>query len=183
MQIIVCFSQSQEGGIKEEIKNEIKSESEVKNESKSESTEVKEEIKSEFNEMREENSNMTCNEDELNVTDSNEHDSEVKFENKPPPKPLYHNPRWHLVCCTLEEWTAVSESLKDSTTKSGKDLYKCIVNDFLPEMPAILEARVSFHFFMLYFVISCFDGKFCFVYNYSKCEPLYISFYYSSLFF
>ncbi|XP_063400775.1 uncharacterized protein LOC134685205 isoform X2 [Mytilus trossulus] len=134
-------SQSQESGIKDEVKNEIKSESEVKNEIKSESTEVKEEIKSEANGVKEENSNMTCDEDELNVTDSNEHDSELKFENKPPPKPLYHNPRWHLVCCTLEEWTAVSESLKDSTTKNGKDLYKCIVNDFLPEMPAILEAR------------------------------------------
>ncbi|XP_052064684.1 uncharacterized protein LOC127704607 isoform X2 [Mytilus californianus] len=113
-------SQSQESGIKEELKNEIKTDS----------TEVKEE-----------NSNMTCDENELNVTDSNAHDSEVKFEDKPPPKPLYHNPRWHLVCCTLEEWTALSESLKDSTTKNGKDLFKCIVNDFLPEMPAILEAR------------------------------------------
>ncbi|CAG2225549.1 Cat eye syndrome critical region protein 2 homolog,Cat eye syndrome critical region protein 2 [Mytilus edulis] len=134
-------SESQESEIKEEVKNEIKSESEVNNEIKSESTEVKNEIKSESTEVKEENSNMTCDEDELNVTDSNEHDSEVKFENKPPPKPLYHNPRWHLVCCTLEEWISVSESLKDNTTKNGKDLYKCIVNDFLPEMPAILEAR------------------------------------------
>lgn len=149
MQIIVCFSESQESEIKEEVKNEIKSESEVNNEIKSESTEVKNEIKSESTEVKEENSNMTCDEDELNVTDSNEHDSEVKFEDKPPPKPLYHNPRWHLVCCTLEEWISVSESLKDNTTKNGKDLYKCIVNDFLPEMPAILEARVSLHLFML----------------------------------
>ncbi|XP_071120255.1 uncharacterized protein [Mytilus edulis] len=134
-------SESQESEIKEEVKNEIKSESEVKNEIKSESTEVKNEIKSESTEVKEENSNMTCDEDDLNVTDSNEHDSEVKFEDKAPPKPLYHNPRWHLVCCTLEEWISVSESLKDNTTKNGKDLYKCIVNDFLPEMPAILEAR------------------------------------------
>lgn len=89
--------------------------------------------------VKEENSEST--EIELDIIGTSDIKIEVKTENKPPRKPLYMNPRWHLVASTMEEWQTLAESLKESTTKPAKDLYKCIVNDFLPEMPAIMEAR------------------------------------------
>ena len=85
------------------------------------------------------------NEDDLDITgmDTDKIEIEEKVKDDTQAKPLYKNPRWHLICSTVEEWQEVADSLKYSTTKEAKELYKCIVNDFLPEMPAIMEARVS----------------------------------------
>jgi poly(A) polymerase Pap1 len=85
------------------------------------------------------------NKDDLDITgmDTDKIEIEEKVKDDTQAKPLYKNPRWHLICSTVEEWQEVADSLKYSTTKEAKELYKCIVNDFLPEMPAIMEARVS----------------------------------------
>ena len=101
------------------------------------------------------------NEDDLDITgmDTDKIEIEEKVKDDTQAKPLYKNPRWHLICSTVEEWQEVADSLKYSTTKEAKELYKCIVNDFLPEMPAIMEARVSNS-------CTCFVG----LVSYQKCN-------------
>ena len=51
--------------------------------------------------------------------------------------------RWFLVCSTLEEWEALADSFSKSRTKVEKELYKTLAEDFLPEIPGLLEERVS----------------------------------------
>ncbi|XP_061167049.1 uncharacterized protein LOC133175924 isoform X2 [Saccostrea echinata] len=65
-----------------------------------------------------------------------------KKERQPYPKrPLNPNVRWHLICVDMDDWEGLAESLKDSKVKCERDLYKCIVEDFLPAIPDIIEAR------------------------------------------
>lgn len=67
-----------------------------------------------------------------------------KRERQPFPKrPLNPNVRWHLICVDMDDWEGLAELLKDSKVKCERDLYKCIVEDFLPAIPDIIEARVS----------------------------------------
>ena len=68
-----------------------------------------------------------------------------------PKRPLNPNVRWHLICVDMDDWEGLAESLKDSKVKCERDLYKCIVEDFLPAIPDIIEARVSHH------VLCCVD--------------------------
>ncbi|ESO97966.1 hypothetical protein LOTGIDRAFT_209165 [Lottia gigantea] len=51
--------------------------------------------------------------------------------------------RWHMVCCTLEDWQNLAEFFKESEVKCEKALYRTIVEDFLPEIPNIVAERVS----------------------------------------
>ena len=60
-----------------------------------------------------------------------------------PKQPLNPNVRWHLICVDMDDWEGLAELLKDSKVKCERDLYKCIVEDFLPAIPDIIEARVS----------------------------------------
>lgn len=65
-----------------------------------------------------------------------------------PKRPLNPNVRWNLICVDMDDWEGLAESLKDSKIKCERDLYKCIVEDFLPAIPDIIEARVSPSFSM-----------------------------------
>ncbi|XP_048779537.2 uncharacterized protein LOC125682944 isoform X2 [Ostrea edulis] len=58
-----------------------------------------------------------------------------------PKRPLNPNVRWNLICVDMDDWEGLAESLKDSKIKCERDLYKCIVEDFLPAIPDIIEAR------------------------------------------
>lgn len=133
--------------------------------------------------VKEENVEKINNKDELDITGTDKNEIEEKMKQDTPAKPLYKNPRWHLVCSTIEEWQEVADSLKYSTTKEAKELYKYIVNDFLPEMPAIMDARVSnscscfvalvsyqkcniircllYHFLLLFFLVIQHLATFC----------------------
>uniref|UniRef100_K1PW96 Cat eye syndrome critical region protein 2 n=1 Tax=Magallana gigas TaxID=29159 RepID=K1PW96_MAGGI len=67
-----------------------------------------------------------------------------KRERQPFPKrPLNPNVRWHLICVDMDDWEGLAELLKDSKVKCERDLYKCIVEDFLPAIPDIIEARMK----------------------------------------
>jgi len=57
---------------------------------------------------------------------------------------------WHVVCCTLDDWINLAEWYKESPVRCERALSKVITDDFLPVLPEIIEARVS------YFSCCCF---------------------------
>ena len=70
--------------------------------------------------------------------------------------------RWHLVCQTLEDWEALAESFKESKVRCEKTMYRTITEDFLPEIPRILEEKVGFMFsspayVLLAGLLMCYD--------------------------
>ncbi|XP_041367333.1 uncharacterized protein LOC121381963 isoform X2 [Gigantopelta aegis] len=49
--------------------------------------------------------------------------------------------RWHVVCSTLEDWQKLADSFKDATIRCDKILFKTLSEDFLPEIPRIVEEQ------------------------------------------
>lgn len=75
-------------------------------------------------------------------------DNEVadEQENSVPPAPPMPLPsRWHLVCQTTEDWENLAMKFKGSRTKCERELYKTLIEDFVPEIPKMIEAKVRFH--------------------------------------
>ena len=127
----------------QKLNTEISSNKESPNQELSENTtKIKEEC------TKTENSNSSIHEDTVETKCSN-----VKNKNLDTFKEvgIYPDDRkfcekmslWQLVCDSLDEWTQLSESFKDTKTAKEKKLHKIIENDFLPEIPAIMADKVS----------------------------------------
>ncbi|XP_048242320.1 titin homolog isoform X2 [Haliotis rufescens] len=49
--------------------------------------------------------------------------------------------RWHLVCQSLVDWEQLAENFKESKVRCEKNLYRTVTEDFLPEIPRIMEEK------------------------------------------
>ena len=47
------------------------------------------------------------------------------------------------MCATAEEWEQLAESYKKSKNRDEKLLYQTLSIDFVPEIPKMIEAKVS----------------------------------------
>lgn len=52
------------------------------------------------------------------------------------------NTRWHLLCETEEDWKTFAEKFRKSKAKCERDLYRVIVQDFLPESANLITEKV-----------------------------------------
>ena len=50
--------------------------------------------------------------------------------------------RWRLVCDSLEDWRCLAQRLRTSQQRCDQHLYRCIVDDFLPYLPNLLQHQV-----------------------------------------
>ena len=59
--------------------------------------------------------------------------------------------RWECVCSSLQDWQDLANSFQSSKYKCEKELYRTLINDFLPDLPLMFEnkVRVSFLLYIL----------------------------------
>ena len=50
--------------------------------------------------------------------------------------------RWSLVCSSLADWKCLANRLRASEARCEQRLYRCLLDDFLPQMPALLDYKV-----------------------------------------
>lgn len=48
---------------------------------------------------------------------------------------------WQVICFTEDDWHNLANKLKSSKSRKEQDLYKCLVEDFLPSIPYLFKAK------------------------------------------
>ncbi|CAL1535117.1 unnamed protein product [Lymnaea stagnalis] len=102
-----------------------------------------------FMEVKEEVKNEDKTDVPLEETAEGEYEKKVKDDYPVKHMPLYSDEkpmrgglsRWQLVCDSVEDWANLTEQFKNTTINKEKMLYKIIKNDFLPEIPTIMEDK------------------------------------------
>ena len=51
--------------------------------------------------------------------------------------------KWSLVCSTLDDWKCLATRMRNSDVRCEQRLYRCLLEDFLPQMPKLFEFKVS----------------------------------------
>ncbi|XP_013403178.1 uncharacterized protein LOC106168598 [Lingula anatina] len=72
---------------------------------------------------------------------SSDEESEAEEEGTPSEPPPPPPKLWHLICQTTEEWEQLANTFKGSKVKCERELYKTLVEDFVPEIPKMIEAK------------------------------------------
>ncbi|XP_059175547.1 titin homolog [Physella acuta] len=102
-----------------------------------ETTQVKEEQKDDI--KVETSKDLSLVEEEKKIKDETAMDYVALYaDDKPLRGGLSH---WQLVCESVEDWEHLTEEFKDTKIYKEKQLYKTLKNDFLPEIPTIMEDK------------------------------------------
>jgi hypothetical protein len=48
---------------------------------------------------------------------------------------------WQVICFTEEDWHSLANKFKSSKSRKEQNLYKCLIEDFLPNIPLIFKAK------------------------------------------
>lgn len=48
---------------------------------------------------------------------------------------------WQVICFTEEDWHNLANKFKDSKSRKEQSLFKCLTEDFLPNIPVIFKAK------------------------------------------
>ncbi|KAG5675631.1 hypothetical protein PVAND_005519 [Polypedilum vanderplanki] len=48
---------------------------------------------------------------------------------------------WQVICFTEEDWHSLANKFKSSKSRKEQNLYKCLIQDFLPNIPLIFKAK------------------------------------------
>ena len=49
---------------------------------------------------------------------------------------------WTLICSTLADWKCLANRLRASDARCEQRLFRCLLDDFLPQMPALFDYKV-----------------------------------------
>ncbi|XP_046579160.1 cat eye syndrome critical region protein 2 homolog [Haliotis rubra] len=96
--------------------------------------------------VQEDTSEDDATEEEEDEATEEEEEAEVSEDNEDVPLSVLKEDavpvdRWHLVCQSLEDWEELAENFKESKVRCEKSLYRTITEDFLPEIPRIMEEK------------------------------------------
>lgn len=48
---------------------------------------------------------------------------------------------WQVICFSEEDWHNLANKFKNSKSRKEQSLYKCLTEDFLPNIPVIFKAK------------------------------------------
>lgn len=48
---------------------------------------------------------------------------------------------WQVICFSEQDWQNLANKFKDSKSRKENDLYKILVDDFLPNIPVLFKAK------------------------------------------
>lgn len=57
-------------------------------------------------------------------------------------KPKGHSQRiWQVICFTEDDWHNLANKFKNSKSRKEQNLFKCLIENFLPNIPLIFKAK------------------------------------------